>query len=561
MDKRGLLFSFLLLLCPLSFALTLTPSDWQYLRPVALSGQGSLSDFQVEVILNTEFLVAAGKMRPDCGDALFADSDKVSILPYWLESGCGTKDTVFWVKVPSLTFPKTLYAYYGRSAASTQSSGDDTFEFFDDFEGNVLDSSKWFGNPTVEVSSGYLHLSRPIEGATSIRMKGPLITTGAVHWKGHRGKAETGMGPGVFLSYSENAMEGGVSQGVDYKAGKWGLMIFKPNTDWSYGGNIDSGEHVLRIAYAPGIVHYAYIDSSLIGADKHITNASFTSLQLGAGEGQRRADSYFDWIFIRKYSDPEPGVNVGAEEDIPAAATPSAASSTTLHVTTTLTTTTFPSTIHAGTVREKTTLLTANSVSLTSVPIVVTSLTIRETTTPEASGTTLAADNNQSAEFEAREQNQSASSHETPKDNSLIIIAVIFILLVLSYLLLSGYYKKKQSRSGLINQCQESAQRIESLKTLKATVMKEFHTRKLTEEDARKMILDCEKDLILERSKLCSLLRKLGIRSDDVSGREEVIGWIMEKLSSGEKPSLMKKELKEQGIDPKLVDIVKTAIK
>ena len=138
---------------------------------------------------------------------------------------------------------------------------------------------------------------------------------------------------------------------------------------------------------------------------------------------------------------------------------------------------------------------------------------------------------------------------------------IFLIVLFLSYLLVSGYYKKKQSRSWVINQCQESAQRIESLKTLKATIMQEYHTRKLTEEDARKMILDSEKDLILERSKLGSLARKLGISSDDVSGREEAIGWIMEKLSAGEKPLLMKKELKEQGIDPKLIDIVKKAIK
>jgi|WetSurMetagenome_2_1015567.scaffolds.fasta_scaffold09950_3 hypothetical protein len=558
MDKRGFLFfSFLLLLCPLSCALTLTPSDWQYLRPVALSGQGSLSDFQVEVILNTESLIAAGKMRPDCGDAMFTDSDKVSILPYFLESGCGTQETVFWVKVPFLTFPKTIYVYYGRSAASTHSSGDDTFVFFDDFEGNVLDSSKWDGNPTVEVSSGYLHLSRPVPGGTSIRMNKPLISTGVVEMKARRGKDERGQGPGVFLSYTFNAMEGGVFQGVDYKAGKWGLMIFKPNTDWSYGGDIDFGEHVIKLAYAPGIVHYANIDASLIGADKHITNASFTSLQLGAGEGQMRADSYFDWIFIRKYSDPEPGVNVGAEET-PAAATTSVASSTTRHLTTILMTTTFPSTIHAVTIPETT--LMANPISVTSVPIVVTSRTIQETALPEASSTTLAADN-LSAEFEAWKKNQSASVNETPKDNSLVLTALIFVLLALSYMLLSGFYKKKQGRSGVINQCQESAQRIESLKTLKATVMKEFHTRKLTEEDARKMILECEKDMILERSKLCSLLRKLGIRSDDVSGREEVIGWIIEKLSTGEKPSLMKKELKEQGIDPKLVDIIKKAIK
>ena len=165
MDKRGFLcFSFLLLLCPASCALTITPSDWQYLRPIALFGQGSLWDFQVAVVLDTESLISAGKMRPDCGDARFTDSDKITLLPYWLESGCDTQDTVFWIKVPFITFPKMLYAYYGRQGASSQSLGDDTFEFFDDFKGTGIDSSKWDSSGCATVSNGLLHLYKKGSG-------------------------------------------------------------------------------------------------------------------------------------------------------------------------------------------------------------------------------------------------------------------------------------------------------------------------------------------------------------------------------------------------------------
>jgi hypothetical protein len=420
------LFSLILVLSTHAFAASILPGDWLHRRTVTFSVSGDLSAYQAEITLDTGSLIAAGSMRSDCGDVRFTDSDKTTLLPYWMESGCNSKNTVFWVNVPKVSQSKPVYVYYGNPSAGYAGSGDETFEFFDNFEGNVLDSSKWVGNPTVEVSSGYLHLSRPVEGATSIRMNKPLISTGVVEMKAHRGKDEAGQGPGVFLSYTFNAMDGGVFQGVDYTAGKWGLMIFKPDTDWSYGGDVDSGEHVLRMAYAPGMVHYAKINASLIGADKLITNASFTSLQLGAGEGQRRADSYFDWIFIRKYSDPEPDVIVGAEEDIPVVASSYVASSTTLHVTTTLMTTTFPSTTRAVKIPEAT-LMTANSVSITSVPIVVTSRTIQETTLPEASITTPAPDNNLSAEFEAWKKNQSASRvNETPKDNSLIMISHSF---------------------------------------------------------------------------------------------------------------------------------------
>jgi hypothetical protein len=527
MDGRCFaLFLLMLALSPAGFSSSLE-ADWLYSRPVDLSSSGILSNYQVKVVLDTGSLVSSGKMRQDCGDIRFTDSDKATLLPYWMESGCGSQGTVFWVKVPLVSRSKKIYVYYGNPSAAYAGSGDRTFEFFDDFEGVVLDNLKWDGNPTVQVSSGYVHLIRPVAGATSVRMKSRPIATGVVQMKARRGAAETGMGPGVFLGYSENANAGGIFQGADHKTGKWGLGVF-PKMDWSNDGSLDSADHIFSIAYTPGRIYSSYVDSELISKDVQLADSPFTSLQLGAGDAQLRSDSYFDWILIRKYSAPEPLCAIGPEEETKGASTTKA---------------TIPATTSSfAEVSLKLSDITTFPVSadLNKPAETTTSLKPRGTGLPDVS--------------------EEKATAGTQKDD-LIGAVILILLLMLAYLAASSYYKKKQSRSGLINQCLESGQKIESLKTVKATMMNEFHARKLTEEDARKMVLDCEKEMIMERSKLHNLASKLGINPDRVSGKEEVIGWIIEKLSSGDDTAKIKKAMADFGVDPAFVDDVKRAVR
>jgi len=99
----------------------ITGSVWGYRKPITISNSGSaLTDYQVLVILDTQSLISAGKMRSDCGDIRFTDSDGVTNLNYWLESGCNTTSTKIWVKVPSIpaSSTKTIYVYYGNPSAT-----------------------------------------------------------------------------------------------------------------------------------------------------------------------------------------------------------------------------------------------------------------------------------------------------------------------------------------------------------------------------------------------------------------------------------------------------------
>ncbi|MBU5537692.1 MAG: DUF2341 domain-containing protein, partial [Candidatus Aenigmarchaeota archaeon] len=83
------------------FALTLimiiSPSvaqNFNFFRQVTISNSGTgLTDYQIMLTLDTAQLISTGKMRSDCGDIRFTDSDGSTQLSYWLESGCNTAST------------------------------------------------------------------------------------------------------------------------------------------------------------------------------------------------------------------------------------------------------------------------------------------------------------------------------------------------------------------------------------------------------------------------------------------------------------------------------------
>ena len=75
-------------------------------------------------------------------------------LPYWIEKwDAQNEQAKVWVKVPKIPANGSvdLYIYYGSPTAVSESDGESVFEFFDDFEGSSLDTSKW----TVRSGTSY----------------------------------------------------------------------------------------------------------------------------------------------------------------------------------------------------------------------------------------------------------------------------------------------------------------------------------------------------------------------------------------------------------------------
>ena len=114
-------------------------TSWKYRKPITIDNTGNLDDltnYQIKVTLSSSNFDFS-KAQSSGEDLRFTDSDGTTLIDYWIESYDNSGQTATtWVEVPSISSSstKTIYMYYGNSIASDASNGDNTFEFFDDFE-------------------------------------------------------------------------------------------------------------------------------------------------------------------------------------------------------------------------------------------------------------------------------------------------------------------------------------------------------------------------------------------------------------------------------------------
>jgi len=294
---------------------------WDYRRSITINNTGNIStlnNYQILVSLNTQSLIANGKMQTACQDIRF--SDGVDSLNYWIESGCNTTSTKIWVKVPSIpaSSSKTIYMYYGNSIVSSESNGNATFNFFDDFEGTSIDTSKW----TIDSSTGFSVSDGNLRGTN---------TTGRIR------TIQTFSGP--FIAESRHKIVSFASNGYEI-LGTWistsnafggflphsnTIFYTRTNSIWnSYNpspvvpqnnwclykiwedGSDSAHERIEQ--YGTTNVHQQDYPNS-IDAEPITLGKRYDNNNTGQGY-----DGYWDWIRVRQYASPEPTISVGLEE-------------------------------------------------------------------------------------------------------------------------------------------------------------------------------------------------------------------------------------------------------
>lgn len=108
------------------------------MRPIQVNNTSGIAYSNHPVKITVPY--SAG-MRADFGDIRFVHSNQ-SKINYWIESYTLSTQAVVWVKMPTLpTGISTIYMTFGNVSLTSESEGDNVFEFFDDF--NSFNSSKW----------------------------------------------------------------------------------------------------------------------------------------------------------------------------------------------------------------------------------------------------------------------------------------------------------------------------------------------------------------------------------------------------------------------------------
>lgn len=134
---------------------------------VVATAAGAQTDYPLECIVG-ESSGAAGE-DVDCenhcedfpNDIRFTKEDGETKHDYWvdissLEGTTPNRKVSVWIEVTSIPASGAVdfYMYYGNNGDSGESNGDDTFEFFDDFDGTSLDAVTSDGDVAVSNVSG-----------------------------------------------------------------------------------------------------------------------------------------------------------------------------------------------------------------------------------------------------------------------------------------------------------------------------------------------------------------------------------------------------------------------
>jgi len=305
-------------------------SNWQYrmLINITENSGSTLTNYQVPITLTT-ITFNYSKSNASGNDIRFATDG--TECDYWIETWNTSGQSKLWVEVPSLPAlsTTTIYMYYGNSGASAASNGNNTFDFFDDFSGDL---SKWTidseNTDKVYIDNGALRHDPDSSQTknsyydTRIRTADYKILDGVIEYLVYLA-GSTSNSPRIIhqLGFRVNSLNftNGYCWRMQNSATDGGHLEFT-NGAWApfgtafpaIAGNI---WHTVKeivsdstyTGYVDGGIAYSGTDSTKLTADYLISHVHGVDLT---------ADSYVlvDNVRVRKYASPEPSVNLGQEE-------------------------------------------------------------------------------------------------------------------------------------------------------------------------------------------------------------------------------------------------------
>jgi len=269
---------------------------WQHRKEVIIDNtgySGTLTDYQVEV-----YVPYFSGMKGDFSDIRFTDSDKVTLLSYWIQEYAYKSYAIVWVKVPSIPArsTKAIYLYYGNPSAISQSNGDATFIFFDDFNDGWIDTNKWT-SISAATESGGVFRGDGGNARSWARTKRTFSAPFEVRFK-MRGTVNSDFDSGIKIGNLYFISDRGtgnpaISTGWVYPSGSAGDVV-----SW----------HVYRAAVLSRSQEFRDLTANKYATKSYSYSTGYLYL-VGDSDSSSR-DTLYDWIFVRKHISPDPTVTI-----------------------------------------------------------------------------------------------------------------------------------------------------------------------------------------------------------------------------------------------------------
>lgn len=261
--------------------------QWQYRIPIEITNNSNidLENYQVLIVLNTQSLISAGKMRNDGGDIRFTRADGTTKIPYYLESGINTSSTRIWVNVPFIPAngKTTIYMYYGNSTATSESNPTAVFDYFDDDDFSDFTTSYWVTQEEIINYSVTKVTDVKYSGTHSLRL---YLASSAPAW--------VQVSKQIYLSFQSR------------------IELY-----WKFRGyDNTSGKLIINNVVMATISYPGYGETAWTQASANITTTGLTTFAFRLEASDITGDNYLwiDRIIIRKYVSPEPSYTLKSEE-------------------------------------------------------------------------------------------------------------------------------------------------------------------------------------------------------------------------------------------------------
>ena len=245
-------------------------------------------------------------------------------LPYWHE---GTLFT--WVKVDLNPGSNVFYVYYGGENAPDKSSGDAVFEFFDDFEGTDLSTTKWrttgcirLSPANYQISNGLLYIwgdLRALCGRYNVDSSKRIVVEEKVYLEGlDSGHWYLGIvhgdGGWYFIIQEDKSSYGTPNKNVVRYVGACGSYYYRSFSLYDVGNMW----HIARIEKSGDNTYTAQILDLNYNVLATYTDNAAAICYLSKYAPVYRVQSssnrmVVDWVRIRKYA-PSPTVYYGPRE-------------------------------------------------------------------------------------------------------------------------------------------------------------------------------------------------------------------------------------------------------
>jgi hypothetical protein len=311
--------------------------NWLHRIPINVSNTvGSLFDYQIKIDLDSSNVGSSFDWNGDNESLRFtyynSTSSTESVCSFWIEEWDSSGETAtVWVNVTYLpgSSYSIFYMYYDNPSASSASSGEDTFYFFDHFQGSSLDTNKWqidansysVSNSELRINVGGVSVRDPL----SINLNDGYIVEGYIKYISSSG-GYSGTLSGQSSHYTQGS-NGGADATNLYMRNSGSTTVHRWTGDGSSSGyncgnsNVWSSSnnvwYILGAEFYSGGVNLTRDRTATYGPYGCGWTKNINYISLGAfygGSNYNIQDTVYDWVLIRKDVSQTPSYIIGLEE-------------------------------------------------------------------------------------------------------------------------------------------------------------------------------------------------------------------------------------------------------